>query len=92
MMEVVPFPAVTTFCPALSIAVSDSKVANGAKTILAKGAASFINVLANLPNKATKYFYFIILDSCGLVSFILVDIFLVKAFLVLVFCLVRSNL
>ena len=59
--------------------------------ILAKGKPNFINGPVNLPNKAPRNPPgCMILDHCGLLSFISINILLAKAF-ILVFCLVIRN-
>ena len=72
---------------AASIAETDSIVANDAKTVLAKGTATFINGPANLPKKVLRNTTdWIILGNCALLIFISVDALLAKVFLLLVLC------
>ena len=94
MTKVIPFSALTTprlrifLWIASSIAEADAIAANGAKRFLAKRTATFINGPANLPDKAPRSPPdWMILDNCALLSFILVEILLAKAFLILVFYL-----
>ena len=98
MTKVIAFPAVTTPGPyvflwiLLSIAKADTIVVNGVKTFLAKKRATFINGLANFLNKAPRNPpYWMILENCGLLSFISVDILSAKTFFVLIFYLVVMN-
>ena len=68
-------------------------MANVAQNILAKGKLTFTNEPASLPNKAPRSLPgWMTLGNCVWQSFISVEIFLAKAFFILVFYLVvKSN-
>ena len=83
-----PFPLI--FLPKLFIAFAFKLLTNQGKLYLAKRIAIFVSAFfPKLPNQEPKDLPdWIILDIWALLSFISADIFLAKAFLILVVCLV----